>query len=198
VTTVRGAGTLDAYPSITADKLNIFIEEQSDAGDVAIFQAARSNPNAIFSPPTMVSALNTPGYDGQPYVAPDMSELYFTRGATSGGPVSIYSAAWNGLQWGDASLVAGGVNTGAYRSVPVVTADRLTIFFGVRLDDGGGNVDIYQATRPSTSAPFGTAAPVDPLNSGMNDSPDWISTDQCVIYLHSDRSGVLHIYRATR
>jgi hypothetical protein len=200
VTSLHGSGTIDAYATPVGDGLTMYLQSQVDGGsNFGIFQASRPNSTASFSTPQLVGTLDTLGYDGQPYVAPDgVSDLYFARGdAGSGGPLDIYVAKWTGSQFDNAVPVAGAVNTATAQDAPVITSDGLTLYFA---SNRAGTNDVYVATRTARTLPFGAATAVTELDdSTASDVPNWISPDECVIYMNSDRStSGLHIYRAVR
>ncbi len=66
---------------------------------------------------------------------------------------------------------------------------------------GGAGADIYTASRPDTTAAFGTPAAVAALNSSSSESRVSISSDGLTIYMNSNRMGTrggMDIWRATR
>ena len=64
---------------------------------------------------------------------------------------------------------------------------------------GGTNGnDIWLARRASVDQPFSGAAPVSELNSSAADTPNWISPDNCRLYMSSGRDDPSVLYVATR
>jgi hypothetical protein len=76
------------------------------------------------------------------------------------------------------------LNTIMTETAPLVTADELTIIFGSDRDspNSRGGLDIWMATRPSPSAPFGAEHVVGELATAAHDIPTWISPDGCHLY----------------
>jgi hypothetical protein len=89
--------------------------------------------------------------------------------------------------------------TGASDQHPAVSADDLWVFFASDRAGGMGGLDIWMATRTSTSVAFNAPVDLGGVNSAGKEIPDWISPDTCRLYLHSDQSGgAEHIFVATR
>lgn len=87
---------------------------------------------------------------------------------------------------------------------PWVTADGKTLLAShTRLDascmPNGQLKDIYTAVlQPATGLPTDSAAPMNDVNSPMNDSEPSFSADMCDLYFASDRDGKYALYRAHR
>ena len=80
--------------------------------------------------------------------------------------------------------------------------DELTVYFS-RADPAQAccNYQIQVATRPGRGQPFGTATPLDPVNSPAIDQAPSVTADGLTLYLASDRDmslGAYKIYSATR
>jgi hypothetical protein len=203
--TATFASTLSAtgsnsYPSITEDGLAMFLESDrvADAG-FDLFEAVRASKVGPFGAPAQIPSLDTPTFDGEPYVAPDGKTLYFVHGATSAGPFNIYASAWTGAQFG-APVVMGVVEANTSQSAPVITADGLTLYYASDRAGGSGGIDVWKATRKVVGGPsFNAPVHVPELDTASTDAPTWISADECVIYLQTTRNAAeLKIYRAVR
>ena len=70
---------------------------------------------------------------------------------------------------------------------PTLTGDLLEIYFTSDRDSGNG--DVWSATRVSSSAPFGTPAPVTAVNSDGFETSSAISADGLTLWFGSDRAG---------
>ncbi|MEO7111895.1 MAG: hypothetical protein ABI183_15740, partial [Polyangiaceae bacterium] len=93
------------------------------------------------------------------------------------------------------------LNSDATDSDPVPSADGLQIFFSSnRLPDGGtgGDGDIWMATRSTLASTFGVPVRVAELSTSDDESPTWLASDGCIIYINRATGGEQHIYRATR
>src|SRR5579871_3767033 len=70
---------------------------------------------------------------------------------------------------------------------PTLTADLLEIYFTT--DRVSGNGDVWFATRPTATVPFGTPAPVTAVNTDSFETSSAISTDGLTLWFGSDRAG---------
>lgn len=70
---------------------------------------------------------------------------------------------------------------------PTLTGDLLEIYFTT--DRVSGNGDVWFATRPTATAPFGTPAPVTVVNGDSFETSSAISTDGLTLWFGSDRPG---------
>ena len=70
---------------------------------------------------------------------------------------------------------------------PTLTGDLLEIYFTT--DRVSGNGDVWFATRPTATAPFGTPAPVTAVNGDSFETSSAISADGLTLWFGSDRAG---------
>jgi Tol biopolymer transport system component len=185
----------DSDPSVTADGLTLYYTK-AEGGNTApwrIYRSTRSSIEGAFGPGALVPDVNVSGtVNGQSYVMPDGSALYYIASAGGGGQEIWRAQAAAGGRF-DPPVHLSELGSSADESSPVVTADELTIYFGSTRSGGAGGVDIWMASRNSTAEPFGTPRNVAELNSGANYVPSWISPDTCRLYLWADA-----IYVASR
>jgi len=80
-----------------------------------------------------------------------------------------------------------------------LSPDELVVVFAYA-STPGGKLDVYTATRASTTASFGTPAPIGATNSIYDDSFPTLSPDQLLLVFDSDRgaSGLSHVYASAR
>jgi hypothetical protein len=74
---------------------------------------------------------------------------------------------------------------------PTLTGDLLEIYFTSNRDGGVGDGDVWVAKRTDPSAPFGTPALVDDVNTDSFETSSAISTDGLTLWFGSDRAGGL-------
>jgi hypothetical protein len=127
--------------------------------------------------------VNTPAYEGDPFVTADGQELYFTsdRGASH----DIYRAIRAGDDFVDPMPVAE-LNTPAGDTRVSLTEDGLTAFFASdRPGAGAGGSNIWLATRAAVSDPFGaaTAAPFTAVNTNRDEYDPMPTPDGLRLYL---------------
>jgi hypothetical protein len=92
------------------------------------------------------------------------------------------------------------LNTSADEEHADLTPDELTIYFSSTRPGGAGGFDIYQATRASTSAPFGNVVPVPGINTAGEERVPRMAADRLsMIAMTAAAAGAaLHIAMATR
>ncbi|HEX3479577.1 MAG TPA: hypothetical protein VHT91_31355 [Kofleriaceae bacterium] len=81
-----------------------------------------------------------------------------------------------------------------------LSADELTIYFSSTRPGGAGGFDLYQATRSSTSEPFGNVIPVQGINTSGDERVPRMSANGLSLYAMIAASTFpgLHIALATR
>ena len=154
-------------------------------------------PSPRFGAPSEVANVNSTTVtddDGEPFVTADGQELWFvsTRGGTD-----VYRAVWNGSSFANVAAVTA-LSSNAYDFLPVLSADKLTVYLSSNRPDGKGSYDIWTAHRSTTSDGFPAPRLVPELNSSATDYVGWLSPDNCRIYFSSDVAGTPYIYIATR
>ena len=182
---VEGVNTAaqERTPTITADGLTMLAMQSGHPG-YEIVIAQRASLAAQFGSFALLANVNsTTSDDGDTYVLPDGSALYFY--SSRNGTPALYRAPRTATGYGDPSPVSGvklnqpGIRDGA----PVVSADELSLYFWTDRD-GAGTGTIYVATRPTLADGFG--APVQ-VAGGVNTAengewPTWLSPDGCTLY----------------
>jgi Tol biopolymer transport system component len=192
---INGSGN-EFDPSVTGDDLTLFFASTraGGAGGVDVWMASRADTSGTFTNVTNLAALNTGANEHTPYVLADGLTLYFT--GTLGSALQRATRASSSAPFAlDTSGVLDAVNTTGGEVSAVVTPDELTLYFA-RL--GPGQLDMFVATRADKNAAFGAGASVNELNTQGNDTPAWISSDGCRLYLHSDVAGSYDLYVATK
>ncbi|HEX8109421.1 MAG TPA: hypothetical protein VF516_16940 [Kofleriaceae bacterium] len=195
-----------AGPTLTADGLTLYyaVTTAQDPGD--IYVTHRNSRADAFAAGTPVTGLNSPTTDLDPFISADGSTLYFDSGRLTSVSLRLYAAvrqasgsfaapqpltAFNSQ---DAAIVDGH---------PVLSPDGLTLYWSSTRTDGGaqGLTDIWKASRTSTAGDFGAAVRVPELSSAKGESVSWVSPDNCMVLLQSDRPGgpgLQDIYQAVR
>jgi hypothetical protein len=190
-------------PTLTGDRLTMYYALVAPAGQTGdLYVTGRVTPSAAFSPGTIVTGINSSLDDLDPFVTEDGSALYFDS-ARDGVALHLYVALRlpSGAFGAPQALTA--LNTQSVDGHPVVSHDGLTIYWSSTRTDGGaqGGTDIWRATRTSTAGAFASPVRVAELSSTANESPSWISPDNCMVLLQSDRAngvGLQDIYQAVR
>ncbi|HEX3760509.1 MAG TPA: hypothetical protein VHW23_17460 [Kofleriaceae bacterium] len=140
---------------------------------------------------------------GYPRLSPDELTLYFA-GSMSGGDFDLYSAVRGSLHdgFGEPQPLTA-VNSTSNDQDPMVSSDGLTLWFSTTRDANQG-AHIYVATRASTLAAFGGAAPAVTVNAAdttVSDSQPFATADNAEMWFASTRTptqGSRDIWHATR
>jgi hypothetical protein len=191
--------SLTIDPTVTADGLTLAFRGRTgknDAGIDELYSAARPDVGSDFPAGSLIAILNSTANTVQPFLVSDGSEIYFS--SNRAGTFVIYRAPRISGVFGALSAVAEVNLATANEGDPVLSADGLTILFSSTRANGSGKDDIWAAQRTSKTASFGVPINLRMVNSVGIDSPTWLSTDGCRLYLSSDRAGAVHLYLATR
>lgn len=186
-------------PELEPDGLTIYLasDRTGTAGGLDIFVATRKARTDPWSVPVRVPELCTVATDSNATVTADHLSMVFARQGAAGRNIEVFAASrasradpWSGVTTLDA------LNTTASDGDAMLTDDKLSVFF---YSTGVGLGDLFFATRPDPSAPFGARQPIAEL-----DTPDaveqdpWISPDGHHLFFSSNRSGTFAIYESTR
>jgi hypothetical protein len=176
----------DFVSSVSSDGLALYFHSDTGRGDgrYQIFVATRSDLKAAFSSPMPVTAVNggtATSIDNDAFVTAAGDALYFASPRSANG--DIYASPIAGGVVGTPVKVPG-VNSATVDVSPVVSADGRTIFWASDRPDGNakGAMDIWTASRSSTSADFASPKNVAELNSLGDEWPRSISPDGCRLY----------------
>ncbi len=184
---VAGVNTInnEMRPTLTGDGLTMYAEQETNGGPTRqIAVATRSSTSASFSALSQVAALNDADIDASPYVLPDHSALYMTSRRGGANNIQVYRATRTNSVFGTPALVAGTMLDVFDDHISVaLTPDELTLYFASSRTGGLGGIDVWVATRTSLALGFGTPAAVTAVNGANNDTPFWISADNCVMYM---------------
>lgn len=92
------------------------------------------------------------------------------------------------------------LNTSASEESADLSADELTMYFSSSRPGGIGSFDIYEATRSSTSEPFGSVVSVTGVNTSGEDRLPRVTADSLSLFATSKASSAqfYHVALATR
>jgi hypothetical protein len=182
----------DFDPSPTFDGRSLYMSS-SLPGNYELYRATRTGPYGTFGAATQIMELTSTGTDAGPWPRLDDLELFFysTRTGGSGG-LDLWKAdrGSTALPF-NAPVPVTELNTASSDVSPCFTVDALRIYFSSTRPGGLGNYDIWTATRPNWSSPFGTPTPVTELNTPNQELDAHVTPDGLVIFFSSDRPGGL-------
>jgi hypothetical protein len=172
----------DFSPTLPSDGTIVYLESNR-SGSWKLYQSEWDAEAEAFGPlafpPGLSSATQTYS-DGGPSVSPDGAAIYFHTNRQ--GRQLLATARRNGADFGPVVLIDSGdvPNPGT----PVVSSDELTLYFAVEAgtEAEGRHIDIWSASRSSTSQPFTGFREVSGVNTSANEVPSFISEDGCRLY----------------
>jgi hypothetical protein len=165
------ASSYDAYPSVSADGLMLFMLSNRPGGKGRhdIWMTMRQSKVAPWiTPVNLGSTVNSSAIDGDPCISPDGMVLFFTSLRSGGyGIADMYLVRRATIQdtWDSPINLGPMVNNSPDQGNPDISANGLTLYFASGRPGGEGDWDLWQAT----------IEPVIDLNSdGIVDSADMV------------------------
>jgi len=188
--------TAEEYdPSVSADGLTLVFASNRVTGEgFHLYVSTRRSTLSVFEQPSLLSGVAAPtatNNDLEPFLTADGKELWFASDRSSN--YDLYRAAWIGSGFANPQVV-GELNTSANELDPTLSADRLTVYFS----RAGQSIDIWTAHRTTVVDGFPTPTPVPVLDTTADDRPNWLSPDNCRLYLMSTITTTWDVYIATR
>jgi Tol biopolymer transport system component len=165
----------DCTPFLSYDGLSLYFSRYySSSSKARIFEAKRSQPSGPFT--SVSEALSsTSGHVMTPWVSPDNLRMYYHE-ESSAWMIKMSQRSLVNDPWSQGTSVSG-LPSGI--SSPSLSEDELTIVFN---NPSVGNYDIYMATRPDRTSPFGNIRGLDEINTAANESRPFLSPDALTIY----------------
>jgi hypothetical protein len=182
--------SVEFEPTLSRDGLLLVFRSARGSTGEDLYFADRSVDTAPFTFRGPIESVNSAAADRQPFLSDD--ELLFISDRS--GASRIYRAPRTGSTFGVPSEITELAGTGADQD-PVLAPDGLTLYFAS--DRGLTDLDIFEATRPTTAAAFGSPRRLPTVNSTVTDGPSWVSRDQCRLYMSSARAGTPDVYVAS-
>ena len=187
----------ESSPTISFDGLELIFGSdrpgsQNNGRD--LWQSTRASLDAPWTEPTVLGLnLNSSLKESGPDLSSDGITLFFYRQTLSGEYESqdLYQSTRSTptSPWGTA-VPTWDVNSGNSESSPSISADGLTLIFDSTRLPGLGNYDLWQATRPSTDAPWNSPSNMNaPFNTEYGDGTPSLSADGLTLIWASWRPG---------
>jgi Tol biopolymer transport system component len=176
--------SIEAHPTMSADQLKIcFASDRSGGkGGVDIWCATRQSATDPFGAPLNQAALNSSGYEANPALSSDGTELFYQ--AQDDLYRAVLVPAENAFKYPEAVTV---LNSTSTEASPALTSDDLTIVFSSNRSGGAGSYDNYMAVRSSRASPFGVPVRLTDLNSAYSEVEPAVSPDGFTLLFDSSR-----------
>jgi Tol biopolymer transport system component len=194
----------DGGPSVSSDGRELFFVSDRPGGQGGgdLWVAPRDPATGMLGPPQNLGPqVNSAANEGSPSISTDGRTLFFECFDQKAGPrcfkpefgspdLWMASRAASGQPFGPARSLGGSVNTRFAESFPAISAEGLTLYFASDRPGGSGDVDLWEATRPTVTSTFGSVHDLGAaVNSASYDSEPAISADGLVLLFASTREG---------
>ena len=195
------SSALDSRFTMSADGLTGIVASTRTGsgaeGGSDLWISTRTNTSAPFNNFDRSAGLanvDTGGEELDPELSADGLRIYL---AIENNPQRIGVASRSALSssFGNAQQIDE-LFSGAGDADPTLSPDELVIVYSSRRAGGGGNVDLWYATRQDKDDPFGMPRRVPDVNGNAAEGDPALSPDGCRLYFASDRVGSYEIYVA--
>jgi Tol biopolymer transport system component len=186
-------------------KTLIFVSNRPGGlGGLDLWVTRRHDRRDVFSwdTPQNLTVLNSSGDDFGPgmYQEHGRTVLYFNSNRAGGaGGHDLYISTEGRDGTFSSPTPAAGLNTASNEEFPALTKDGLEIFFASDRPGTLGGLDLWHATRLSTSDPWSTPTNLGPaVNSTASEGRSTISWDGTTLIFHSNRAGSVDLFETSR
>jgi hypothetical protein len=157
---------------------------------VMSLSGGRANADFTFGTPVNLGpTVNSSSDDDRPSISPDGLSLYFTDwpnprpGGLGGGDIWVTTRKTTSAAWGPPVNVGPPVNSSFAELHPWISADDLSLYFVSDRPDGYGSLDIWVASRATTSDPWSIPVNLGPtINTANHEADTCISSDGLELY----------------
>lgn len=178
----RGDAGTDAFSDAgTEGASDGGIDSGADGGPDAGACSWLTGPPAFSAPEHLDGPSLAGAYDGDPVPSADGLVLFFNSSRT--GNLDIYSSRRTSRHEELGAPVIQADTEGLFPETRYVRSpDGLEAFFGSSRDGGLGGWDIWHATRPDITAPFGPFAPLPGVSTARDEFDPFVSADGRALY----------------
>jgi len=180
---------LDAAPDVPSDVAGLTCEQKWLAHAIR------------FNPPVRIAELDTPGYERDPFLAPDELTIMFSTDRTGGvGGTDVWLAKRStiGGTFGSPTVMPD-VNSSGGEGKLSMTSNALSVAVASDRGGGQGGVDVWLGTRASPSGSFTMSQThVGAINTGSNEFDPLLSLDGLRLYFAPVVSNVQQLAVSSR
>jgi hypothetical protein len=178
-------------PRLSIDDLTLYFGRGGD-----IYMAQRAATTDPWGTPTAVTEVNTTAYEK--WMATSQGNYFIVSRSVSRGTTSDQDLFVGKLDGTDPGTLAAELSLPTYNEISsYLSPDCLTVLFA---SNRSGKTEIYTATRPDPTSPFGPVTVYDYWGTASDNEDAWMSADQRTIVFASIRNGDTQkaVYYSTR
>jgi len=144
------ASSYDAYPSVSADGLTLFMQSNLPGGygGYDIWMTTRQTKDDPWTTPVNLGpTVNSSAIEGDPCISPDGLALFFASTRAGGYGISdlyLVRRATTKDQWGPPMNLGPVVNSPSFETGPSISTDGLNLYIESEQPSGEGSGDLWQ------------------------------------------------------
>jgi Tol biopolymer transport system component len=190
---------IEGTPELSADGLSLYFFSEGFSGPASrdLYLATRASTALQFNTVRELTTINSSARDDRPWVSPDELTIYFcSQRASSSDDLWRATRTARSNDFGT-PLPVTELNSSGNDAGIFLTPDGLVALFASDRTGGLGGVDIYRATRASTSSAFSTPQRLTAVNSSADDFDPQLTADGQELFFASTRStGTYRLWRS--
>lgn len=189
----------ESFPTLTPDEKTLIFARYNEQATTPQWQLVEATRASLADPFVVARTLphaSKAHHDYDPFLTADGVELWWTARPMVGGALRIRYAPYAGGTAANSVEIALGAGATENVRAPVLTPDKLTLYFGKT--SATGDYDLYAARRDALDKAFGSGERVGELSSLSHEFPSWVSPDGCVLAFTRHFGGVAKVMLATR
>lgn len=178
--------------AVSADGLILVVASRRSGGQ-DLFECRRQKVEDRFGAAVPIKELNTPGWEGGPFLSADGLTLLFhtQHGPNEQGSSDLYQTRRRDRNspWENPANLGPPVNTPASEEWPCLSSDGLTLLFSSERPGGKGGFDVWRSRRKSVGEPFGTPENLGSgVNSGLSEvAAKFAADNQTILFVRSGK-----------
>jgi len=195
---VINSNDMDGSPFLAGDGRRLYFFSDRDAGPGDRDLWVSEQQLGAFGEPELVRGVNTQSSELLPWLSKDELTLFFVSARSGGrGGADLWRATRDSaFDAFDTPTNIADLSSGQNEGRLVLSSDGRTAYFSS--SRGGGQPDIWTATRASTGQAFSNIRTLDQLNSPAPDQDVFLSPDDTELFFASQRGGKSELWRAVR
>jgi len=163
-----------------------------EKGGCDLLMAYRVDVDSAWTTPmTFGATINSPGYEGMPFLSADNRELFFVSDRPGGyGGLDIWVSRFENGYWQLPKNMGPNINSAGNETAPFLHLDNNTLYFASTGIAGMGGSDLFYCRRMNDSMWSKPKNLGYPINTSADENSICISADSRKLYFSSDRDSV--------